>query len=82
MHLRINDSGRPWSLVFTKLDAVELGRTHPLDNMEHCLETIERLTASTLSFIPTCSHTGLGKDGLLKYISGLRQAFKMPLVFK
>ena len=79
---RINDSGRPWSLVFTKLDVVDLSRAHPLDNMEHCLEKIERLTASTPFFIPTSSNTGLGKDPLLKYISSLRQAFKMPLVFK
>jgi hypothetical protein len=64
---RINDSGRPWSLVFTKLDVIQTGQPHPVDRMEDCVEQLERLTATLLPFIPTSSSTGLGKDVLLKY---------------
>jgi hypothetical protein len=88
---RLQDSGKPWSLVFTKLDLhPSLSLPHPLQNMERFLAALEQLLGPTRStskpdpypvvpFVPTSSATGLGREALLKYISSLCQSFRLSV---
>ncbi|GAX75366.1 hypothetical protein CEUSTIGMA_g2810.t1 [Chlamydomonas eustigma] len=78
----IHDLGRPWSIIFSKLDVIQAGLPNPIDNMESTIDTLEALTGAIIPSLPTSAATGFGKEGVLKYISSLRQNFKTPLIFK
>mmetsp|Transcript_27006 Transcript_27006/g.59059 ORF Transcript_27006/g.59059 Transcript_27006/m.59059 type:complete len:279 (+) Transcript_27006:155-991(+) len=75
------DSHRPWSIIYTKLDC-RVGIQHPLDNMHYFNNMVDELTRVKPAYVPTSARKGIGREALLKYISSLRQQFRMPLVFK
>jgi hypothetical protein len=50
--------------------------------MESTIEALDTLTGTSIPYLPTSAATGLGRDGVLKYISSLRQTFRTPLIFK
>lgn len=78
----VNDTGRAWSLVFTKVDASQPDQPAAEENIAECVQTMERLLGRCPPYVPTSAVTGLGRDALLQYIASLRQGFRMPMVFK
>lgn len=69
----------PWSVVFTKVDSMIPGQPP----VEANVQTFLHACASALKYKPphvsTSGATGSGREELLRYISQLRKAFKMPL---
>lgn len=81
--LWLHTSNVPYTVLYTKTDSRAEGAPPPEENIPTFQRALKAATRSPPPpYLTTSAKSGAGREDVLRYISQLKQAFKMPLQLK